>query len=264
MPEGPEVSYLADIINKHMKNKILQNIHIKSKRYPNMYRFKNSLPLKCINIFKKGKVIFIYFQNDWCMICKLGMTGWFNIYTDIDKLDYPNIRAIFEFSNNRILTFVDQLKFGIITFSDNPEYVNHEFNKLAPDILNPNTTFKIMIDRINLLSIRRLNNCLENVLLDQKLILSGIGNYLKAEILYDAKISPFRKLKNISIDDWKSLFISAKKITKKMNKLLYQSDDAYFKQMKIYRKKLDPFGNKVSISKTIMGRTTYYVKSIQK
>jgi len=263
MPEGPEVSYLADIIGKHIKNKILRTIHIKSKRYPNINKFKNSLPLKCINVDKKGKVIFIYFENNWCMICKLGMTGWFNI--DHKLSEYSNIHAIFEFSKNTVLTFVDQLKFGVISFINDMNYVKYQIERLAPDILNPETTFKTLIDRINLLSNKRLDNYLENVIIDQRLILSGIGNYLKAEILYDAKISPFRRLKDMNINDWKCLFKSAKIITKKMNKLLYQlDDDAYFNQMKIYRKKLDPFGNKVSISKTIIGRTTYYVKSIQK
>ena len=45
------------------------------------------------------------------------------------------------------------------------------------------------------------------VLLDQKII-AGIGNYLRSEILYYAKIDPFKKIKDFDENDYKNLYNS--------------------------------------------------------
>ena len=88
---------------------------------------------------------------------------------------------------------------------------------------------------------------------------------MKAEILYDAKINPLRKVKSIYDDEWKQIFNSTKKIIKKMLKALKSNDpDKYMDSMKIYSRKIDPLGNKIKTHKTKTGRTTYYVHQIQK
>ena len=50
--------------------------------------------------------------------------------------------------------------------------------------------------------------------MDQNDIVSGIGNYLSAEILYDAKISPHRQLDKLSNTEKKQLAHSMRKIVK--------------------------------------------------
>ena len=43
--------------------------------------------------------------------------------------------------------------------------------------------------------------------------LSGIGNYLKSEILYESKISPHRKLESLSVNDLEVIYHNIKKIS---------------------------------------------------
>ena len=83
---------------------------------------------------------------------------------------------------------------------------------------------------------------------------------MKAEILYDAKINPLRKVKSLDEDEWCQIYKSMKKIIKKMLKALNSNNpDKYMNSMKI-----DPFGNIIKTHKTKTGRTTYYVPQIQK
>jgi formamidopyrimidine-DNA glycosylase len=121
-------------------------------------------------------------------------------------------------------------------------------------------------------------------LLDQNII-AGCGNYLRAEALYIAKISPFRTVKNISDDElhilWEILVMlgwyyydevkgrKLKIITdkyklagkhKKTGPSRYKPQEGLFH---VYRQKTDSDGNMVS-SKKINDRTIYYVKVIQK
>lgn len=270
MPESPEVYHLSEYIKNNIKNKTLESIKILKGRYikhgpPNGYKeFIKQLPLKCLDVRKKGKVIFIYFENDWCLISKLGMSGWW--FFDGDDPEwlpkYQNI--IFNFKNEKLI-FTDFRNFGTLTFTNDPQLLDYEINKLAPDITDKTTTFKVIYDRIDNLSLSQKNQRLEDIIIDQKIIVSGIGNYLKAEILYDAKINPLRRINSLTKEEWKIIYHSIKKIIKKMLKVLDSNDpDKYMNSMKIYTRKIDPLGNKIKTHTTKTGRTTYYVPQIQK
>jgi DNA-formamidopyrimidine glycosylase len=270
MPESPEVLYLSKYIKNNIKNRYIDSIKILKGRYikhgsPNGYKqFIKQLPLKCLDVQKKGKVIFIYFENDWCLISKLGMSGWW--YIDDDSPEWlPNYQNVVFNFNEKKLIFTDFRNFGTLTFTNDQQVLEHEINKLAPDITEKTTNFKIIYERINNLTSFQKKQKLEDIIIDQKIIVSGIGNYLKAEILYDAKINPLRKVSSLTKDEWLSIYNSTKKIIKKMMKVL-ESDDPnkYMNSMKIYSRKIDPFGNKIKTHKTKTGRTTYYVPEIQK
>ena len=55
------------------------------------------------------------------------------------------------------------------------QLIDYEINKLAPDITDEKTTFKILLERVNNLSISQQNQLLEDIIMNQKIILSGIG-----------------------------------------------------------------------------------------
>jgi endonuclease-8 len=270
MPEGPEVAYLTyHVLNKYI-GKTLKNIKINSGRYknhgpPEHYKsFLKQLPLKCIDIDKKGKVIFFYFENDWTLVSKLGMTGWW--FTDNNKPKWRDANTkniIFTFNNIDDLFFSDFRNFGTITIVQDQNLIKNELEKLAPDVSNPKTKFieiKELIEKN-----KDSTKYIEDVLIDQKIIFSGIGNYLKSEILYQAKISPIRKISSITLNEWLQIFRIGQRISKKMLKILIEQDiDKYMNAMLIYQKDYDPLGNKIYRRTTKQGRTTFYVPSIQK
>jgi formamidopyrimidine-DNA glycosylase len=157
MPESPEVLHLTEIIQNKIKNKYLKFVKILKGRYithgpPNNFKeFHKQLPLKCLYMQKKGKVIFIYFENNWCLISKLGMSGWWFFENEDPEWlpKYENI--IFQFKNIKLI-FTDFRNFGTLTFANDQNVIEYEINKLAPDITDENTTFKILLDRVNNLS----------------------------------------------------------------------------------------------------------------
>lgn len=264
MPELPEVLTLSQEIRKNFKDQSLKKITILKGRYqkhgPPEY-FKDvmkSLPMKLTNILQKGKVMVFCFEKDWYMISRLGLTGWW--YMDEDKPTWiksdPNL--VFQFKNKR-LYYVDPLSYGTVTFLNSKEAVDKELSKLAPDYLS--ITLKELQERLQKKPIL-LKKTLEEVIVDQQSLMSGIGNYLKAEILYDVQLSPFRTLNTLTETNWKNILHSAKQITKKIQKNI-GNDQKYVESMKIYGKETDPLGNKVLHHKTKTGRTTHWVKEIQ-
>ena len=103
------------------------------------------------------------------------------------------------------------------------------------------------------------------LLIDQHII-SGIGNYLRADILYDAKIHPNTKINELSKDELKILYSSIKKITNKSYEQNGTNVETYISgdyDPLVYGKKFDLYGNKVE-KLLISGRSIYYVPKIQK
>ena len=88
--------------------------------------------------------------------------------------------------------------------------------------------FKKRLDR------KRDNGFIGTALLDQK-VTAGCGNYMRAEVLYHSKISPYRKLSEIKIDEMKTLWYNLTRIAwifydiKKALKLKTIKKDYFYK-----------------------------------
>lgn len=101
----------------------------------------------------------------------------------------------FVFRNNKIMTYSDQLSYGTIKFSVSS--ATGSGNK-------PNTNWKALSARIEMKRKLLETRMIEEAIVDQHLLLCGIGNYLKAEILYAARILPLRMANDIHDDEWKN------------------------------------------------------------
>ena len=100
--------------------------------------------------------------------------------------------------------------------------------------------------------------------MNQKKI-SGIGNYLRSEILYDAKINPFITIGKLNSNKIKDLFKSIVKISKKSfnsQNVILKDEKNYTDEFefKVYQQDKTPKGEKV-YRKVIKGRSVFYVKS---
>jgi formamidopyrimidine-DNA glycosylase len=157
------------------------------------------------------------------------------------------------------LYYTDQLSYGTLTFTNDQGLIDKELNKLAPDI--EYTNLKTFMEQVE--KKLKTDGLIEDAIIDQHQFVSGIGNYLKSEILYDAKLSPKRSVHSLSITDWKELFTSAKKVIKRIFKNV-NDEHAYMDTMKVYQKEIDPLGNKIQKHKTKEGRTTFWVPSLQR
>ena len=111
------------------------------------------------------------------------------------------------------------------------------------------------------------------VLMDQS-IFSGIGNYVKSESLYQARISPLLKVNQIDDTRLKKLYLTIRNVILSS----YNSQSNTIKSLKdtprllgslgftfsVFNKKKDLYGNKIVKTKTPDGRTTHWVPDLQK
>lgn len=274
MPEGPEVLHYAQMMDNVLRGQHIQSINILRGRYLNhgpptnynlfIEQIKTTGPLKCLGVSKKGKVIFIQFEDNWYIVSRLGLTGTW--YTPDNIPTWAAMKPNLEFNciGGKKLIYSDNLSYGTLEFVKGTEQIHRITQRIAPDIMDASTTFAVFQDRLRSSSAAKLRWLLEDAIVDQSLFISGVGNYLKSEILYDAHLLPTMIIGDLDKVQLLRLFRSIKKVCNRMTVALAKNnDDTYYKSMRIYRKDVDPRGNPVEKRKTKHGRMTYWVPAIQ-
>lgn len=113
-----------------------------------------------------------------------------------------HINVEFKF-NSGTLYFYDQLSYGTLKVLSQSE-LDSKLKKLGKDMSDPDTTFDDFYDALYK-NPKNLSKPIGNLIVNQKII-SGVGNYLRADSLWASKISPYRKLKDISKAELKKLY----------------------------------------------------------
>jgi DNA-formamidopyrimidine glycosylase len=274
MPEGPEVKYLTNFLNTNLKNKTLDKITINGGRYqkhgpPKGYnKFIKELPLKIKSVNCYGKFIWWEFhKSEMTLWNTLGMSGWWN-FDDGEK--HNNLSF---FLKKETVHFNDVRNFGTFIFCDKKS-LEKKLAKFGADILIEDKTkdngFPLFQKKLEK---KRSDTFIATALLDQG-VAAGCGNYIRAEVLYLAKISPFRKLEDLSEDEIELIWNLLQQVgynyyNKKLGKKLgiidgkYKFAEDYKRQFLVYTQDKDVKGNKV-VREKIKDRSIHHVPKIQK
>jgi formamidopyrimidine-DNA glycosylase len=302
MPEVVEVFMTIQYLKHFIYNTNITNIKILGGRYErnNMNGLHDVIikfPLKITNVCSKGKFIWFVLcdvdNNKLFMLNTLGLEGKWSFY----KSKYSRVQIELD-GNKQFLYFNDLLNFGTMQFTYDKYILEKKLNNLNYDLLVTPFTEKEFRDRLHKVILKSHGGYIEivKVLMNQTKsgIGCGIGNYLSAEILYNAKISPHKFAIHI-YNDKKMCYMLSKSIKyiiklsfmtadvgyiedldidmikwiKHMRKNIYHiHDDINIKTnmfvFNVYRKKKDNNGNDVIGDKIIKGRTTYWCPSVQK
>ena len=275
MPEGPEVNIIKDGLNHLLQNKLITDVIFPegskfNKKTPDGYNdFKQLLPLKVKEIKSKGKLIYFVFEKGWFMICRLLLSGgWY-----LEKAAKHNhCQIIYQKDKDEkdSIWFVDPRHFATLKWTDDKKVIDDILNDIGPDLLNDKISESEYLEKMK--NKKNSKKKIAVVMMDQS-VFSGIGNYLKSEILYEARVSPNSVISNIPDTILSNLY----KITLDKIKTSYKAGGASVKNYSdvsgkegeysftfaVYQKKKDPLGNKVMMEKTKDGRSSYYVPEIQ-
>lgn len=305
MPEIKEIRKFADLIRKRIKGREIIDVKILKGRYKihgppaNFNVIKKNLPLRVVDVKSKGKLLYIEFQDSIYIFNALGLTGgWcyqkkgakkYEFSKNLD--DYAKFlpRAKIEgYMKNAInhlniefktrsgsLYYFDVTSFGSMKIITDRRELDKKLQEMGPDIMEPDTDYDLFQNRIRMK--KNLDKPIGIVMVNQKII-SGIGNYLRSEILYAAKIDPFRKVKKLNNNELKKIFRYSKILTwgdydikyakkiKLINSRVKLPSD-YGRTFFVYAEDTDIYGNPVVKKELYEGsqkRYIYYVPKIQK
>jgi len=208
MPELPEVQTtvqgLQILLNKKITNIIIYSTKLRYETPKNIQKIlKNS---KIIKIYRIGKYIVVNLQNHYSLIFHLGMSGRLRILKQSKFVKKKHDHFIL-MTKKYTLVFNDVRKFGFIDLLKTKEIFKINYiSRLGLDALDKNLDERYLRKKIykSIVPIKQ-------ILLNQEII-AGIGNIYANEILYDAKISPFKKGYSLTIQEIIKIIKSIKKI----------------------------------------------------
>ncbi|WP_340102688.1 endonuclease VIII [Rhodohalobacter sp. 8-1] len=190
MPEGPEIHREADKISNAIADSHLRYIYY---YHDHLKPFEKELAEKRVeNVEAFGKGLVISFEDDFHMYSHNQLYGKWYIKP---AGDYPKtnrqLRAELRTDQKSALLY----SASEIDVMDGESIKEHPYlSKLGPDLLK-GVTVDDIVERSKSDDFRR--KMFASLLLDQT-FLSGVGNYLRTEILFDSKIDPSAKPKDLS------------------------------------------------------------------
>lgn len=225
-PESPEVTLMAEELNKEFDDCLLERVIIHSGNYKrktkNIINLNEVLPLKIKHIGNKGKFVFIELDKGWAIGIVMGMTGHFwtpevtGVFRTMEGYEYDEKHNHVEFETTCGSFFLnDPRMFGhvfVYSASNKTNTFGDKLKSLGPDLLKDLP--KMRQEDFNERFVKyREGKVLADVLLDQKFI-AGIGNYIRAEAMYNAGIHPLKEVKKLSQNEKKKLKEELQKVAK--------------------------------------------------
>lgn len=288
MPEGPEAKIFAYDIRKRFLGKyLLEIVNTGNNKKHNLQDWDGiPKPIRLIDVFSIGKKVILKLgvgeprdtktfkkrKGEYYIMAEFGFSGKFLL----KRSDHSDLKFLFGTSGKcgdceiwitEPLYFDDSMKWGgIRIYRDLTEGLKNVGIDLFTD---PGS--ELWLETLR--SERNGNKQIGKFLLDQKPF-AGVGNYIRAEVLYMAKISPFRYIKDISDKKLVRLYDSIQKVLWESFKcrgmsIQFYTDlkgkyGDYEKYLKVYDKDIDPDGNEVVKDDFPKGRTIYWVPEVQK
>ena len=281
MPEGPELRHSRDVLRNIIVGKsIVRFLTTSTGRYSakqpeGMPNIINDLPLRVEAVDTKGKFMWWTLKSHektWYMWCTYGMSGQWS------RKAGKHVGFIVEYNGSgdivaqdqQKLFFNDTRRFGTIKFVSNLKKHEAKLASLGPDILaDPTIEPELFAKRILL----KPNRTISEALMDQSCV-AGVGNYLKAEALYRACISPHRPVVNMTSEEimtlWSTVVLACRESYADHGASIrtYKTvDDAAGKAQfyfRIYNMKACPQGHPTIREETKDGRTSWWCKQCQK
>ena len=266
MPEAPEVRSMAMSLAKLWSGKTLKEVEILSGRYTKkpptgLDMFEASLPTKVIGVGVHGKFSYAILENETFAWFTMGMTGsWTR-----EQTKYSRIKFSFEGFDTY---YTDIRNFGTVKFVRGKHKMIEKLESLGHDLIAEDMDNEEFIIRMN----AKAKWPICKAIMDQSII-AGVGNYIKADSLWLARLSPNRLVGDCTDEELINLKDCIRRVmlesfnsggaTIRTYKNIDGEEGDYGNRFLVYGRKEDIDGNPVVREETKDGRATYWCPSVQ-
>ncbi|TWG86150.1 endonuclease-8 [Luteimonas sp. J16] len=192
MPEGPEIRRTADRLAEAVAGRPLVSAWF---GLPALRRHAQGLPGRhIVAVEARGKALLTRFDHGWTLYSHNQLYGVWKVCAAGERPETTRVlRVALETAERAILLY----SASDISMWRNEDLARHPFLAgLGPDVLDPALDAAAVEARLR--DPRFARRTLDALLLDQG-FLAGMGNYLRAETLFEAGIAPGRR--PVDLDD---------------------------------------------------------------
>ena len=190
MPEGPEIRRAADRLAAAVTG---QTVLLAEFAFPALKHFERELiGHRILSITPRGKALLTAFDNGWTLYTHNQLYGVWKVTKPGQRPDATrSLRVALETAHAAILLY----SASDIELWRSDQIEAHPFLQgLGPDVLDPALDETAVIARLQSPPFR--SRALGGLLLDQG-FLAGMGNYLRAEVLFDAGLHPAQRPRDL-------------------------------------------------------------------
>ena len=208
MPEGPEIWSTADQLRNALQDKRITDFQF---AFDELKKYEPKLKGQSVtNVEARGKAILTFFEDDLVMYSHNQLYGKWMVRDQGQKPDTNrSLRVTIENDEHSAYLY----SASDVEILSKSEVQKHSYiKKLGPDVLHPDTTYEDIIGQYRDEEFQ--NRKLTTLLLDQGFI-SGIGNYLRSEIMFYANVRPQQKLKKYSDNEKEALAKATVKLSER-------------------------------------------------
>ena len=221
------------------------------------------LPKRVVGAGCHGKFIYILLDGgDSSLWSTLVMTGHWS------RSASNHARVRLSLADGTDVYYNDTRNFGTLKWSRGRRMLAQKLKSLGPDMLAEDVTH----ERFQAAMLRKPKWTLAQALMDQGIV-SGVGNYVKADSLWLSRLSPHRKVDSLSSEEFELLNDSIKRVlrtsyeshgaTIKSYKGFDDESGGYGERLLCYGREKDEDGEEIVREETLDGRTTWWVPARQ-
>lgn len=194
MPEGPEIRRAADALADAVAGKPLRSVFF---GVPELKRYERVLDASTVeSVTPHGKALLIRFDVGWTMYSHNQLYGVWKVGRPGERPETSrSLRVELESADAAIRLY----SASDISLWPSEEVMQHPFlQRIGPDVLDPALRVEQVVERLRCK--RFQGKRLSALLLDQAFV-AGMGNYLRAEVLFEARLDPDRRPRELDADE---------------------------------------------------------------
>jgi formamidopyrimidine-DNA glycosylase len=203
MPEVPDLEAIRKFFNRTVAGETIEGVDTPIPVVIRVPRdeFARLLTGETLGeVHRHGKFLLFTLGSGRVMVVNAMLTGRFSLAKPSDKRHARTCFAL-RLSGGRELRYADQRLMGRVYLAT-PETLETlpQFAEMGPDVLSPSLTEEVFRERL-----RKYTGQIKSILVNHKFV-AGIGNAYADEILWQARVHPYRKRSQMSDDEIGALY----------------------------------------------------------
>lgn len=189
MPEGPEIRRAADQLRHVLEGKPARRVRFAPDKFPGLQRAGRTLSGHTITgVEPRGKAMLTHFDTGRTIYSHNQLYGEWRVFRGQAPTSHLQTRLAIETATHTAVLY-SASDISVLKTSEIPRHPY--IAKLGVELLDPAITLEDVCAQVNQPRFARRN--LAALLLDQG-FLAGIGNYLRSDILFVARLHPDARL----------------------------------------------------------------------